>query len=276
MQKATDYKVFDEKYLRQVSGAILADSQTEQFHHSAVAKFASEGLNRDSYVLDAGCGSGLLSFRLSQYCSHVIGVDVSIHGPLKAKSMYADKKIHFVVANSEHLPFKPGVFDCAVASQLFDHLTDEEASRAQKDIYRVLKTGGSLTVELSFVGRLSVPDAILLLLFSPRHIKRYYYYAYKRIRKAKQENPHIDFYHLEGVLDPTHRRLYDAKTLANELLRSGFGSLEFFQRRIFSVLFFNSRDLFRRYVKFYIEAPQIIRRLFLIDIGGRVRAVKNG
>jgi len=275
MQKPTEYKVFNEKYYRDRSAPVLADKYTDQFQHRQIAGFASEGFKRSHRVLNVGCGLGLLSFRLSEYCDHVVSVDASVYGPAKAKSMYGNRGMFWMSANGENLPFKPKVFDCVVASHLFEHLTDEQAARVQNEIYRVLKEGGSLVVEQPLFGKMSIPDMILLLLFSSLRAKRYYYYSLKEIRRAKAENPQADFHHLEKVGDPTHRRVYDIKLLAHELSKAGFGKFKFSRRRIFSILFFYREDIFEYYVKFYIRAPEIIRRLFLVSIGGRVRAIKD-
>ena len=275
MQKPTDYRVFNESYYKDSSAPVLADKETEQFQHREVARFASQGLNKGARILNIGCGVGLLSHRLSEYCERVISVDVSQYAVEKARSMYGDKKSWFTRANAEYLPFKSEIFDCVVASHLFTHLTDEQAKKAQKEIYRVTKKGGNLVVEQPLCGKKSIPDAALLLLFSSWKVKKYYCNSYKAIKRAKKDNSRADFHHLEGVGDPTHRRIYDPRLLIDELLKAGFKTFKFSRRKIFSILFFNRQDLFESYVKFYIKVPEIIRRLFLIDIGGRVKAIKD-
>ncbi len=181
----------------------------------------------------------------------------------------------FLVSNAENLPFRDMTFDAIVVCHLFEHLTDSEASKIQKEIYRVLKPGGRLTVEQPMYGKESIIDIILLMTFSTLKIKQLFYYTRKAIAAAKKQNPGSDLNHLAGVGDPTHKRIYDVKFLITELSRAGFSEFKFYKRKFFSILFINKDDLFERYVTFYLNAPELIRRIFLVSLGGRVRATKG-
>ncbi len=44
----------------------------------------------------------------------------------------------------EAMPFSDGQFDCVVASEVFEHLTDSQRARGLEEIQRVLKPGGYL------------------------------------------------------------------------------------------------------------------------------------
>jgi ubiquinone/menaquinone biosynthesis C-methylase UbiE len=70
-----------------------------------------------SEALDAGCGSGCLSFKLADQINHVVGLDNSrsmIELAEKQKAEQWKENVDFVVADIEKLPFGEGTFDFVV------------------------------------------------------------------------------------------------------------------------------------------------------------------
>lgn len=271
-QKPTSYKQYDKTYF---NGLCLGARSYKKayIHYGKMARFATRGLPGNSHLLDIGCGFGGLSRPLRQYCKYVVGMDVSPDGALKAKLLSADS-VHFIAGNGEYIPLKSETFDCVTVSHVFEHLTDDEAERMQKEIYRVLKVNGSLVIDQPFFGHHGILDFIIILLLSSSRERRWFYNGFKDLIRAKRNNPKVDFHHLEQVLAPNHRRVYNVFLLINELSKAGFGKFKFFRKRLFSILFFNSNNLFELYVKLYLNAPEFIRRLFLIDIGGLLKVSK--
>jgi len=242
-------------------------------HYNKIARFATEGLPEDSCILDIGCGFGGLSQPLRKYCKYVVGMDVSLDGVRKAKLLSADS-VQFIAGNGEYMPFKSETFDYVTVNHVFEHLTDDEAERMQKEIFRVLKVNGRLVVDQPFFGHQGIPDFIIILLTSSARERRWFYNGFRDLIRARKNNPKADFHHLEQVLAPSHRRVYDVFLLINELSKAGFGKIKFLRKRLFSILLFNNNNLFELYVKLYLNAPGLIRRLFLIDIGGLLKVSK--
>ena len=101
--KAT-YDAFVEGY------SLYAQTRGQDFYEDAL-NFLPQCVN---LALDAGCGSGILSFQLADHVNHVVGLDISRSMIALAKAHQAELKkdnVDFVVADLSNLPFKEGIFD---------------------------------------------------------------------------------------------------------------------------------------------------------------------
>ena len=90
-------------------------------------------------VLDVGCGEGQVGRRArgTAGVETVVGVD-----PTWAQVAEAARRGGLIVgrASADALPFASGVFDAAVASLVFEHITDVDT--ALSEVARVLRPGG--------------------------------------------------------------------------------------------------------------------------------------
>lgn len=109
------------------------------------------GLVTGKKVLDIGCGSGIISRELSKqvYPAQVTGLDVSQVLLDKAKIVCATQQslednVDFAQGSVYDLPFLDDSFDVVYARLLFQHLN--EPLKALKNIFRVLKPGGTLCI----------------------------------------------------------------------------------------------------------------------------------
>lgn len=101
-----------------------------------------KGLN----ILNAGCGSGELSFMLARAGHTVIGID-----PGAAYIALAEKRLPdslkdrcvFFVSSIEHF-FSNEKFDCVIATDVLEHIADDRAA-AQK-LASFLRSGGDLII----------------------------------------------------------------------------------------------------------------------------------
>jgi ubiquinone/menaquinone biosynthesis C-methylase UbiE len=102
-------------------------------------------ISKGSKILDLGCGTGIISARLSQSAGAkgtVIGCDYSF-SMLKA----AEKKgkgIDFICADAHKLPFKTEYFDGVICFSCFPHFEDKPA--VLREINRIIKPGGCLVI----------------------------------------------------------------------------------------------------------------------------------
>ena len=110
-------------------------------------------------TLDAGCGTGFLTFELVARGHHVTGVDFAPAMIAEARRKAAERSvpIRFEEADAERLPFPPGSFDLAVSRHVLWTLPHPEA--AIDEWIRVLRPGGRLVVVDSQVDAGAAPPA---------------------------------------------------------------------------------------------------------------------
>src|SRR5271167_2743804 len=97
-------------------------------------------------TLDAGCGTGFLSFELAARGHRVTGVDFAPAMLAEARRKGAEREIavRFEEADAEQLPFPPYSFDLAISRHVLWTLPHPEA--AIDEWIRVLRPGGRLVV----------------------------------------------------------------------------------------------------------------------------------
>lgn len=85
-------------------------------------------LNEKSFVLDAGCGTGII-FHVATKVQLIIGVDTSSKLLQKAKQ-YAKKfsNAHIVWADSDYLPFQNSAFNVVFAITLLQNIPNPSAT----------------------------------------------------------------------------------------------------------------------------------------------------
>lgn len=117
------------------------------------------GLSADDYVLDLGCGRGLLLVEAARRVPDglAVGVDVwnTVHqsrnepsAPLdNAVIERVDDRVDVVTGDGRRLPYVDGAFDAVVSSMVVHHISDS-VGRAGiiREAARVLRPGGRLVV----------------------------------------------------------------------------------------------------------------------------------
>ena len=99
---------------------------------------------RGEKVLDAGCGPGIYTRFLLSRGFKVTSIDLSV-GMLKEAKKRVPKG-RFYPMSVTKLKFPARRFDGVFCSAVLLHLNDDEANRAIKEFYRVLKPGGLLFI----------------------------------------------------------------------------------------------------------------------------------
>jgi SAM-dependent methyltransferase len=110
--------------------------------YSAVFEAVSEC--EPELVLEVGCGRGELAERMAGMLdARVVAVDQSE----RMVELTAARGVEAIVADAQDLPFRDGIFDCAVAAWMLYHVRDID--RTLLELRRVLRPGGRLVAATS-------------------------------------------------------------------------------------------------------------------------------
>jgi ubiquinone/menaquinone biosynthesis C-methylase UbiE len=109
-------------------------------------------IDRDTYVLDVGCGVGITPCYIAKaYGCQVVGVDVREAMVQRARERVERVGVgghaEFRVADARELPFDDDAFDMVVCESVLAFLLDRE--KAMGEIVRVVKPGGIVGINES-------------------------------------------------------------------------------------------------------------------------------
>jgi ubiquinone/menaquinone biosynthesis C-methylase UbiE len=90
-----------------------------------------------SWILDAGCGTGLITVHVPQ---PVIGVDINLWNLRKLQKRLKDKEL--IQADIENLPFRGNCLGLIICTEVLEHLPLPD--KAIREFYRILKDNGIL------------------------------------------------------------------------------------------------------------------------------------
>ena len=101
----------------------------------------------DSKVLDVGCYTGSLIYRLFQRgFSEVYGIDVDQRSVRRGQELHPELKTRIISYDGKHLPFPDAFFDVVTMFDVLEHIIDLEQF-LEKQVKRVLKPGGMLVFQ---------------------------------------------------------------------------------------------------------------------------------
>ena len=95
---------------------------------------------KDKSVLDIGCGWSEYQRWLSNDCTRLVGVDISVE-MLKLSQDVIGKAIEPIVVDALHLPFKDKAFDVSVTFQALHHFPDWK-----KDLAEMVRTAKQISL----------------------------------------------------------------------------------------------------------------------------------
>lgn len=99
-------------------------------------------------LLDVGCGTGTLALLAKQRHPgvevHAIDGDDEVLALAREKNERAGAGVRFERALAWALPYPDGTFDRVVSTLVFHHLTTDDKQRTAREIFRVLRPGGTL------------------------------------------------------------------------------------------------------------------------------------
>ena len=101
----------------------------------------SSHLKRGMSVLELGCGTGSFTRELARSSADVTAIDVSPELLEIASAKNSAPNVQYQIQNAYALTYPESAFDSVVGSSVLHHLEIEAAIR---DVYRVLKPGGTI------------------------------------------------------------------------------------------------------------------------------------
>jgi len=112
------------------SSASIYDTQyTEEQNAKMETALNSTSLNKDSVVLDAGCGTGLLFKHIEKSAKLIVNLDISLKILKKAKKRVKQHpKVAVIRADADSTPFQNNVFDSTFAITLLQNMPNPLAT----------------------------------------------------------------------------------------------------------------------------------------------------
>lgn len=103
---------------------------------------------RHKLVLEIGCGAGIDSAEFARNGAEVVSLDFTKEGTRTTLKTLEEARVSpdVVRASAEHLPFRPGLFDCVYSFGVLHHIPNISAVIEQ--IARILKPTGDFTCML--------------------------------------------------------------------------------------------------------------------------------
>lgn len=114
--------------------------ETRRLHETII----SEVPKGTASILDVGCGKGWVAQHFCPQGIAVCSMDISTVNPQRAVERYPFDKHFGLVADAYNLPFRDGVFDCIIASEIIEHVPAPAEFMAS--LMRVLRPGGQLII----------------------------------------------------------------------------------------------------------------------------------
>jgi SAM-dependent methyltransferase len=159
------------------------------------------GIGPGTKVIDVGCGAGRHAFEAYRRGADVIAfdrdaaelesVEIIVKAMAETGEAPATASAQVVVGDALKLPYADATFDCVIASEILEHVPEDDAAIAE--LTRVLKVGGTLAVSVPRW----LPERVCWLLSDEYHSNEG---GHVRIYQADQLRDKI----ASGGMDLTH------------------------------------------------------------------------
>jgi SAM-dependent methyltransferase len=123
--------------------------------------YAKLGVGRGDRLLDLGCGFGRHAYQAARLGAEVVAFDAGADEVRKTQDTFGamgvtgeidldQARLGSVQGDALALPFADGSFDRVIASEVLEHIPDDEAAMAE--LTRVLRPGGTMAVTVPRCG----------------------------------------------------------------------------------------------------------------------------
>jgi len=148
-----------------------------------------DDLLKNKYVLDVGCGQGLITSLIAKKCKRVIGLDLSQESLKQAQKGLKEIGVtnaEFILGDAENLPFADNTFDTIYSIGVLHHTPNTQ--KGINEIHRVLKKNGKTIIMLY---RKYTPKwfAIIILRFFSKFLDFIFgkeYWLLNKLRNSKK------------------------------------------------------------------------------------------
>jgi ubiquinone/menaquinone biosynthesis C-methylase UbiE len=135
--------MYDKKYYDRGAGNILYDWVIKLFNWMNLNNFKSY-FNKDSLILEVGCGEGKMSRWLSENGFKIEAIDISKEAIDIAKKQ--NSRVNYVCGNVFALKRENNYYNEVYSLHVMEHIENVEDSL--KEIYRILKKEGKLVIRI--------------------------------------------------------------------------------------------------------------------------------
>ena len=98
-------------------------------------------------ILDIGCGSGVAASLIAQTKgTQVLGIDVKEEAINYARAQFQSPNLNFEVGLVDDLDFEDASIDKIALLEVIEHIYPDQAMKAMREYFRLLKPGGRLVV----------------------------------------------------------------------------------------------------------------------------------
>jgi SAM-dependent methyltransferase len=132
-------QVYDE-YAEKFPESLPKDSTGAERIARYEASFLRRFLTPSTVVLEIGPGRCHLAFALAPFVKKIYGVDVSA---LDTGLRLPPRNFELRLTDGVHMPVESESVDLVFSNQLMEHLHPDDANEQLRDVYRVLRKGGS-------------------------------------------------------------------------------------------------------------------------------------
>ncbi len=225
-------------------GALIATEELAEVCH----------INKDTYVLEVGCGVGQTACHLAKtYSCRLVGVDLSeqmidLSRKRASREGVADR-LEFRTADAQHLPFEESLFDVVICESVTAFLDDP--LKAVREYVRVAQPGGY--VGLNEGTWIRTPPPTNLVEFIDRTMAKATFLTSDEWRELMGKAG------LTDIIGRTHT-LTALRQLINEIRGLGFNDLARGWCRFFSL--YIKSPAFRQYAKEIRPSYAVIKSLF--------------
>lgn len=125
-------------------------------------------------ILEVGCGIGGFCVNTALRRADVVGVDVArkalYEGKELARRFGVQKRVDFIAADAQHLPFKDGIREIVVCSETLEHVSDY--NKAFFELVRVATKSGYICLTVpNLLSTLFFECIVLRLIGQPQYVK---------------------------------------------------------------------------------------------------------
>ncbi len=139
------------------------DKKVADFQKSRLYNIFVKNIGREQKILDAGCGTGKITFSLLKSGYAVTGLDYSKQLLSKVKTAVPEHATKFVFGDVRKLPFKKETFDVYISPGVVEHFQKNEQDKIIREAHRILKRNGKTLFIVPYINLLSQVQAKRIL-----------------------------------------------------------------------------------------------------------------